>query len=102
MAPRPNAAVAALPLLACAGGQVQVSGKHGEEFRLLIQQAWASYHAKWPFWLLRGRWRQQLLHVSVLPTVGCSAGSRLWSPTELREARSMLLRMTRRILEMWP
>lgn len=53
---------------------------------------------------MRGRWKQQFqaLHMSVFPTVGWGAGCRHWTSTELRQPRSVQLRMTRRVLGWWP
>lgn len=81
-----------------------MDGRHDAEFRLFAQQAWRSFHAERPLWLVAGtrHHKLQALHQAVFPAVGCSAGSRYWTITELRQVRSMQTSMTRRIPGWWP
>lgn len=99
--PRVHAAVARRRVLASAwSAGTLVAGKHGEEFRLLVQLAWTSFHSKRPLWRARGPWLQKL-HLLVYPMVGWSTGSRHWTSVELRQLRSVQMRMTRHILRLW-
>lgn len=79
-------------------------GGHGEYFRQVVQAGWKSFFAKRPLWLAKGRVqnKRQAPHLAVFPALSWCAGTRHWTLQELKQIRSVQVRMTRRLAGWWP
>lgn len=90
------------PLPEKLGGMSEVSGCFESEWQSKRAKAWAAFHLRRPFWLVRNIAHvptMRMMHTSIWPTLSWCAGLRHGTSSELAWARSLQLRMTRRILK---